>query len=210
MSNKKLYKETFDSIQMSEETFRKVMNMNENTQLTPKRTFKFHNVAVAAVATFALLFISSNAISYAATGNTLLETVTIYMNGNKVDDSQLKSYTDKNGNTHYEMELEKEDGSSGEIVVYDAASDMGYSVSLDSETDSNKATLNLTLIQGTVKQEGDQVILVIGDDQKKIEITDDFKDGTAKGTFTLDGIVYEYVVEGTIDNNTLNIQKQEK
>ena len=160
--------------------------------------------------TFALLFISSNAISYAATGNTLMETVTIYMNGNKVDDSQLKSYTDKNGNTHYEMELEKEDDSSGEIVVYDTASDMGYSVSLDSETDSNKATLNLTLIQGTVKQEGDQVILVIGDDQKKIEITDDFKDGTAKGTFTLDGIVYEYVVEGTIDNNTLNIQKQEK
>ena len=201
MSNKKLYKETFDSIQMSEETFRKVMNMNENTQLTPKRTFKFHNVAVAAVATFALLFISSNAISYAATGNTLMETVTIYMNGNKVDDAQVKSYTDKNGNTHYEMEIDAQKGSTGKVIISDTNSGRDYSF---------KTTINISLLEGTVKQEEDQVVLVIGDDQKKIVITDDFKDGTAKGTFTLDGIDYEYVVEGTTDNNTVNIQKQEK
>lgn len=207
MSNKKLYKETFDSIQMSEEAFRKVINMNENTQQTPKRRFKFHNVVVAAVATFALLFISSNAISYAATGNTLMETVTIYMNGNKVDDSQVKSYTDKNGNTHYEMEIDAQDGASGEVVISNTSSGMDYSFSV---TEDNETTVNVTLLQGTVKQEGDQVVLVIGDDQKKIVITDDFKDGTAKGTFTLDGIDYEYMVEGTTDNNTVNIQKQEK
>ena len=210
MSNKKLYKDTFDSIQLSEEAFRKVINMNKQTKLLPKRTFKFQNIIVATVATFALLFISSNAISYAATGNTLIENVTIYMNENKVDDSQVTSYTNKNGNIHYEMEIDEKGDSSRKIVITDTALDMGYSISYDEETENNETTLNISIIQATVKQKGDQVVLVIGDDQQKILITDDFKDGTATGTFTLDGITYEYVVEGTIDSNTVNIQKLEK
>ena len=209
MSNKKLYKQTFDSIQMSEEAFRKVMNMKENTQPTPKRTLKFQNVIMAAVAAFALLFISGNAISYAATGTTLLESVTVYMSKTKADDSPLTSYTDKNGYTHYKIEFPKKDNSSGEIIVSDKAPDMGYSISYDTKTENNETTLNISIIEATVQQEGEQVVLVIGDNKQKTVITDDFKDGTAKGTFTLDEVTYEYVVEGTVKHNTINIQKQE-
>lgn len=206
MSDKKLYKETFDSIQMSEEAFRKVINMNKNTKIQSKRTRKLYKVAAATVATLAFLLISGNAISYAATGNTLMENVTIYMNGEKVDDSKVKTYTDKNGATCYEVELDENDGGSGEMVV--EIFDTTYSFGTDKEGE-NAVALEIVPLQGVVKQEEEQILLIIGDNLTKFDITDDFKDGNASGTFILDGVTYEYTIEGTIDNNTVNIQTKE-
>lgn len=115
MTNKQLYKDTFDSLKMSEEGLRKVRNMSEKRK-TVKRGFR---VAVA-VAALAIVVAAGNAGIYAATGDTLIDKVTqqvsIYINGQKAEDSDYKTYTNEDGSTTYEVTVP--DDGSGDAKFY--------------------------------------------------------------------------------------------
>ena len=66
----------------------------------------------------------------------------------------------------------------------------------------------ITLIGRELKKEGKKTYLVIGEAEKKIDITKDFADGDAKGKFELDGQTYKYHVSGTVEKYDINIEKK--
>ncbi|MBO5098258.1 MAG: hypothetical protein J6B96_08105, partial [Agathobacter sp.] len=69
MKNRDFYKETMEQIVLSEETFRAVRNVEVNSK--KKKSILKYVAVVASVAV--ALFISSNALVYAMTGETLME-----------------------------------------------------------------------------------------------------------------------------------------
>ena len=79
MDSKQFYKETFDSIQMSEESIRKVKNMSENNK--KKRRLKNGFRAAIAAASLVAVFAIGNAAVYAATGSSLVEKAAEKMTG---------------------------------------------------------------------------------------------------------------------------------
>lgn len=116
MSNKQFYKETFEHIQMSPESKRKVKNMNE---ISKKRKLRRGlRVAIAAAALIAVFGIS-NAAVYAATGDTLVEKVekkiSVYINGKKADCSRIEKQKDKDGNDCYVFKLDESKDKKAEI-----------------------------------------------------------------------------------------------
>ena len=57
-------------------------------------------------------------------------------------------------------------------------------------------------------QEGDHLFLDINGDFK-IDITDASITGNTEGTFEVNGKKYEYIVEETLEDNTLRVNVQE-
>lgn len=99
-NNKKLYKDTFDSLQMSDESLRKVRNMSKNDKR--KRIFKVRYATV--MAAIVALFVVSNGVVYAATGSTIVEHVA---NNIKVMDQNEETIdvdvTTENGKVKYKF-----------------------------------------------------------------------------------------------------------
>ena len=77
MKEKESIKQVYDEIHAPEALLRKVMEMN-------KKEFKFRNavkyVAMAAAA-LAITVVASNGICYAATGETWIDKIVVYING---------------------------------------------------------------------------------------------------------------------------------
>lgn len=168
MNNKKLYKNTFDKMEMSDEMFRKVMNMSVNDKKIRKFKLRF----VTALATFAIMFALTNGIVYAATGTSIISKVTCYING------ESRTATIK--------KVVNEDGSEG------------YRVSLEKEAVDGKV----------IGQTDGKIYLIVNNNLKKIEITEDLEDGEAKGEFELEGVIYEYSVKGDVIQNNVSIEKK--
>lgn len=81
MNNKEKVKRVYDEIHASDALFRKVVNMN-------KKETKFRSVmkyAVTAVAGVLTMFIASNGVCYAATGESLVSKISFYINGEEQD-----------------------------------------------------------------------------------------------------------------------------
>ena len=143
-NNKKLYKDTFDSLQMSDESLRKVRNMSKNEKR--KRIFKVRYATV--MAAIVALFVVSNGVAYAATGSTIVEHVAnnikvIDKNGENVD----VDVTKENGNVKYKfkgsdgsenvLELPESDGKNEyDIEVKDNDGEIDYVIKDDSEKES--------------------------------------------------------------------------
>ena len=104
MNNKQLYKETFDAMQMSDESIRKVKNMSE--KMNQKRRLKAGFRAAIAAACLVAVFAIGNAAVYASTGSSLVERVSLYINGKKADVDRITKGKDKNGNDYYKIELD--------------------------------------------------------------------------------------------------------
>ncbi|MFQ9516590.1 MAG: hypothetical protein ACLRZ9_12305 [Eubacterium sp.] len=181
MSNKKLYKDTFDKITMSEERFGKVRNMSaDENKIKRKINFRFATV----LAVLAVVFALSNGIAYAASGSTLVDKAVdiyyakvkdVYLDGKK----QNSGIIDKDG--HYKFVYE--DGSSSEVDVFYA-------------------------YIAEIKEIDGKVYMIIGDNVKKIDITDDFKDGVAEVEVEYEGKCYQYTVEGSVEDNDISICKK--
>lgn len=97
MDSKQFYKETFDSIQMSEESIRKVKNMSEDNK--KRRQLKNGFRAAIAAASLVAVFAIGNVAVYAATGSSLVEKaaekISVYINGEKADvDNITKDFED--------------------------------------------------------------------------------------------------------------------
>lgn len=109
------YCDAMNMIHASETLLRKVKTMNQERKEKKFKLRKFAYVAAAALA----VFVSSNAIVYAASGGTWVEKVLVKINGVETEvDAEHSIGTDAEGNPvdQYEIELEVED-ESGSVMI---------------------------------------------------------------------------------------------
>lgn len=108
--NKEYYQNTFDEVHASEELLRKVKDMkNEDNRKVVRRKIKMRYAVVAAAL---VAVISSNIVSFAASGTTWVEKVIVKVtvDGEKRD-IEMKKSVDEFGNESYEMEVPEGAGS---------------------------------------------------------------------------------------------------
>ena len=210
MSNKQRYKETFDTMMLSEERIRKVKSMIEKNGKKKIRRTGFRVAVSAAVLT--AVFLIGNVAVYAATGSTLVEkgmekvAFCVKKDNVSVTGEVIKTEKDKDGNTSYEMK--SKDGQVSSRISVNNRYLETESISVVAGTDDKE--LAVRLISARLEKEGKKVYLVIGDKEKRLDITKDFADGTAKGEFELDGESYQFVVAGTVEKNDIEIKQREK
>lgn len=176
------YQNTFNEVHASEHLFRKVDAMkNENE--TFKRTLSKGAIAAAAFA--ALIF--SNVISYAASGSAWILTVTL-----------------PGGETRqYEV------GPAGENGIYCTEDYTASDQSVLSESaGSAEADVTVEVSGGDdayrLEECGRRVCLVLNE-QHRVDITEDFQDGSCTGTFDADGMTWCYEVTGTLEQPEIQV-----
>ncbi len=181
--NKTWYRHTFDEVHASENLRRKVNEMkNENGMNKTKKTLSKGAVAAAA---FALLMLS-NVISYAASGRAWIMTITL-------PDGETRQI---------EVEQGPEDG---QYFVYEDGNDSAASESMAStETDVTLEVSEEDSVRRLEEAEG-RIWLVL-DEQNRVDITEDFRDGTCKGTLETDDRIWYYEVTGTTEDYDIQAQ----
>lgn len=207
MSNKQWYKDTFDEFTLSEEAIGKVKGIMEKKE--KKRMRASVRVAVT-MAALAVVFVVGNVAVYAATGSTLvekgIEQVSVFIDKKQVAVKNIKQFKDKDGNSCYEVEIDGKDGHEIEMrSAWNEKNMKDENISGIMEVDGEELTM--ILISRELKKRGKKTYLVVGDHDKEIDITKDFADGDAKGTFELDGQAYKYHVSGTVEKYEINIEK---
>lgn len=207
--NRQRYRDIFDQIKLSDEGYRQIRNMEENTMIhfnyQSKKRIAFRTAV--SLAACAIVFLSANGIAYAATGSTLIEQVTehvsVYINGKPYQGSKISRSKDKNGNTQYQVSVDENKDSSVSIKT-DESNDQ------ENNTGST-ATAAQEEIKTSVKQVNGTVCLIlegISEKPVQVDITKDYADGRAKGSVQIEGIEYQYYVKGTIEEYSVDIEKK--
>lgn len=193
MRNSEYYKKAYDEVHAPAALLGKVMNMKkERNEIKKKNTAKKWLTAAAAMA---LCFVASNGIAYAATGETWVQKVTVYMNGEPVEQDVI--FHQEGDMIIGEFEVDVPEGEDPAYVVVESKDDdLSQAVS-----ESSNYTMKTELVQ-----ENDRVYLVInGDNANRADITEDFADGTATGTYTLEGVSLTYTVTGTVEEYNVTL-----
>lgn len=199
MNNREFYKETMDEVHIPEAVLRKVRNMKMEQKMMKKReTLRY---AASVLAVLAICFAASNGICYAATGNTWVGKITMYVNGEKVE-KDITLYKDENGNVIH-GEIEAEEGTDSlEVILPEGASEAAY----DEADNSISFGSSNTGKEYRLISEEDKNYLVIGDNLLKIDITEDFADGKCSGSFEWEGVTYQYEITGDMEEYDIDIQ----
>ncbi len=202
----KWYKETFDKVHVPEELLGKVMDMENQTEKKAKRGWRY---AMGALATAFGLFVASNGICYAATGETWVSRMTVYFNGEKYErdvtwqeyeDGKLigmvpVTHSDEGDNSEsVNMCIITEDG---EIMDKDITYSIDDRALTVIEGDDGYATGNCEVSCEVEKDEDGSVWLRISENdvcKAEVNLTADLADGTAEGDLTYDGLIYHYQV----------------
>ena len=191
MKLKQDYQDTFNEVHAPAELSRKVMNMARTENKKTAVSFARRFAAVAAIAL--TVFVGGNGIAYAATGNSLLKTVKVYINGSGYE-TQLEEKVDENGVTYYEGTFEDVEGDLSMVITDDMEFEEGsYDVTIETEG-----------VPDVVEENG-KIYLTDGD--VKIDITDDLKDGKASGSYDKGEMTFKYEVtekDGTWDLSISN------
>lgn len=204
MRNSEYYKKAYDEVHAPAALLGKVMNMKkERKEIKKKNTAKKWLTAAAAMA---LCFVASNGISYAATGETWVQKVTIYLNGEPVE--QDVTFHQEGDMFIGEFELEDVDGSA--YMVFENDGDTAGDVDSSAYTQSPEfsQTLSDYTMSTDLVKENDRIYLVInGDNANRVDITEDFADGSATGTYTgLEGVSLRYTVTGTVEECNVTLE----
>lgn len=174
---KKAYRDTFDEIHAPEALSRKVLNMaNESTNnkgISSMRRW----VSVAAMAL--VVFVGSNGIVYAATGNTWLQNVVVHFSGSSAQ-AELATEVNEEDAVTYMVSAPTEAGA-GEVDVTEGS-------------EIEVLPYVVTPSKPKVIEEDDLIFLQDGD--IKIDITHDLNDGTAIVSYEKDGMINAYTVTG--------------
>ena len=179
---------------------------------TKKRAIAL-KMATAACAGLLGVFVVTNGVCYAATGETWVEKATVCINGEPVDvDVQMSQDGDVTTGT-IEYEVSDADGEGGRIEL----------ISTVEGGDVNDGTFEITdytvdgadgspNADGMVLESSDgRVLLEPGDGVKPIDVTDQLSaKGAATGTFDKGGETYVYQVSGESGNWHANVEKQER
>ena len=206
MSNRKLFKETFEQMELSPECCNEIKNM-ENVK--PKRNVLKYATAVAAALT--VVIFSGNGICYAMTGNGVVEEIVkqykkltqeeVRVNNDKLSDEVSDAYVGEDGMYHYEFT----DGSSAGIVIEEPEHTAVFSFKQKQE--GGGTFYSITAFVAELEEQNGRIILNI---IEPIDITEDFADGVVEGTFVetwkVGDLDYEatfaYRVEGSLENYT--------
>ena len=229
MKNKDFYKETLEQIVLSEETFRAVRNVEVNTK-NRKSVLKY----VAVVASVAVaLFISSNALVYAMTGETLMEMVPEVIEQLKNAGKLKPTDVVVGGNAGQSKEdiISTEETQVGVPRVVDFYIDENglhtYVIDLDGHIQkasirvdgvlehssvvvySSYGRAGIICFEGTLSEKDDRILLYLTDEP--FDITEDFKDGAATGRWTgrygiEKGMTFEYTVTGSLEEYTVSVR----
>ena len=187
MTNKEKYQQAFSVLKASRPIEMEELKMNKNIVLRR---------IVAAVAAVALCFGASNGICYAATGATWVEKMVVIFNGQKIE-KPVQVTSLGNGDFSYTMPVSGETGSMQMTIVTD-------------EEGLDATPVIVSSDEGVVVPD-DAPIISVEDDGKiyikygeaKVDITEDFADGEASGTFLYKELKYEFTVEGTVEVNSI-------
>ncbi len=198
MENKKWYQETFDQVHVPDKLLGKVMDMENQTKA--KKGWRY---AMGALGTAFALFVASNGICYAATGETWVSRVTIYFNGGSIEKDV--TWQDNGDGTFLgtvEMDSDEETG----LVMFTHDVDMTnngtYSFEEDGMTADGNAEYVSSVIDCVVEEDEDGSVWVrVREDgvcKAETDITADLADGFAEGELPCgDGFAYHYQVTQT-------------
>lgn len=199
-------KEVYSEIHAPDALFGKVMNMKKREL----RIKKAARIAAATAAIAAVGFVASNGICYAATGNTWVSNVLMYVNGEPVE----KEVTwHESGDALYgTVELDDEQiGDNKEISVAiegngEEADSFFIQTTPEDGEDKGRASNDSAKEEGTLKKEGDQIMLTILG--QKFDVTKDFEDGEATGNVDYNGESFVYKVTGTLKDYDLTLERK--
>lgn len=208
MSNRELFKETFEQIELSSNRIDEITNMKVTR--TKRNVIKY---ATAVAAAMVVVVLTGNVISYAMTGNSIVEEVVsrykkltkeeVRVNNDELSDQVVDTYMGEDGLYYYEFT----DGSSAGIRI-DEPEHTSVFV-LNEKIEGRGSSYCLIWFVGELKERDGRIILDIAE---PIDITEDFADGVATGTFVYkwnaNGSNHEetfaYRVEGTLENYTFD------
>lgn len=200
--NYEFYRKTFDKLHASDELVRKVKNMTTEKRKTKMYAFK-KVICVAAAA--AMIFAVSNIVTFAATGETLVEMLTtkVIYNG-KAQDIEITKNTDENGEVSYNWNVELEDENGNPLEF-----SFDYDEEVDGEYNYGPGVMEFYSAGKLVEEDG-RIYLTMTSPEIKEDITEDFADGKATVTVDLKGTDYitesiTVTVEGTLDDYTVDM-----
>lgn len=202
MKNKEAIKHVYDEIHAPDALFGKVMEMD-------RKESKIKNVvryAMGTVAALVLAFITSNGICYAATGQTWISKAMVYING-QATEAEITWH--KEGDQVYgEMEVDVEEGTATRVDTFvsitdDVQNERTYSISEEVFLEDEEVFPVEDAIMAEVKEEEEKVYLIT--EIEKVDITEDFRDGEATGSFVYCGLTMRYIVTGTVEKYEISI-----
>lgn len=194
--NREYYQAAYRKVHASEHLLRKVEAMGkEREQKSGKRILRRSCVAAAALA-FGL--ISSNMISYAATGSAWIITVTT--SDGRILPAEPGTYELGNGMVYtvkYRLDAEdqeyEEDTAGKETAAVKGAEAESTGISSEDLGDRTEAQ---------VVKEGEHVFLDING-VCRIDVTEAFAKGSSEGTFEFNGTKYQYLLTGSPEDDTI-------
>lgn len=211
MSNASQYKAMMGEVHASADLIGKVKGIP--MEKTKKRGVALR-LATATCAGLLGVFVVTNGVCYAATGETWVEKATVWVNGEPMEmDVQMSQQGDVTVGT-VEYTVEDADGEGGDVAITMSAEDgdfsnMAYEIK-DYTAGGADAADGAT--GGMVLESDDgHVLLVPGDGSQvePIDITDQIKaQGSATGTFEMDGATYVYQVSGEPGNWHASVQAE--
>lgn len=211
MNNANRYKAMMGEVHASADLIGKVKGIP--MEKTKKRGVALR-LATATCAGLLGVFVVTNGVCYAATGETWVEKATVWVNGEPVEmDVQMRQEGDVTMGT-VEYTVEDAVGEGGDIAMTMSAEDgdfsnMAYTIK-DYTTEGTDAADGAA--EGMVLESDDgRVLLVPGDGSQAepIDITDQIKaQGGATGTFEMDGATYVYQVSGEPGNWHASVQAE--
>ncbi len=191
MDNKKYYQNTFDEVHASEDLLGKVRNMKRETINGKIKSTRRAAYIAAAAALMAI--VSSNVITYAATGSTWVEKVMVSINGEEKE-IEFTKRVDAEGNEYLEGTFEVDENEKEMSIEFE--NEIGDEEGEDKTSDSVSTIAE-------IKAEGDKIYLIAG--TQKIDITEDMKDEKCEGTYEEDGTVFYYTIEGNVEEYSISI-----
>lgn len=201
MNNKERMKEAYDEVHAPDVLLRKVMAMKnkEAKREVGKRMVLRYAVAVAGLA---IVLAGSNGICYAATGETWIEKVKVYVNGNETE--QEMTYYKEGDKVVGELELEVQDGTYAMIAnTTNIEETEVIDVSIFDTSEDAATEMNRDGLGGKLCSQNGKTILEIGG--QNIDITEDYADGEATGKFDFKGSNYQYTVTGDVESYNISV-----
>ena len=199
MKNEKWYKETFDKVHVPEELLGKVIKMENQTKKKAKRGWRYAMGTLAAA--FGLL-VASNGICYAATGQTWISRVTIYLNGEKME-KDVTWQENEDGTFFGTVYVESDEDTPLFAITDDVGLTGDFSYSFDEDDimageDDVYSVINCEVV---ADEDGSVWLRVNENDvcRAEVDLTADLADGMAQGDLTYDGFTYHYQVTQAAD-----------
>ena len=198
MSNQSQYKAMMGEVHASADLIGKVKGIP--MEKTKKRTtaLKF---ATATCAALLGVFVVTNGVCYAATGETWVEKATVYINGEPLDVQMSQNGDTTVGEINYTVE--DADGEGGEVQM--------TMISEGGDFDDTTYEIHDYTVEGAedgspnaddmVLESSDGHVILAPEGIEPIDLTDDLAaNGAATGTYEKDGVTYVYQVSGEPGN----------